>query len=213
MIADCSWDQPGHNPFMGDVVAAVAHYDLPEPAQRVLQERMAKRQYDDLVEITHDKISGRYDYIALRMMHFGQGQICANPRRDKWGSRVERALVYCIDDTCVLVPTVCRNVSLVTRVLRTALPPIDPEQPGGVPGLTDFPPVILWSPPVNTPAADTPSSLSPPVWTPPSPPPMRVVLVGSTPFIPPKPPIPAVPDIPTWVGMLLGLATLARKLK
>ena len=29
-VAACSWDSPGHNPFMGDVVAAIDRYsDIP----------------------------------------------------------------------------------------------------------------------------------------------------------------------------------------
>src|SRR5438105_1689564 len=56
----CSWDRPGINPFMGDVVAAVDRYgDIPADVRARLKARMAKRQYDDLVSIRRDSIDGR----------------------------------------------------------------------------------------------------------------------------------------------------------
>lgn len=119
-LPHCSWDHPGHNPFMGDVVAAVDRYkDIPRETRLRLQRRMAARAYDEIVTIGRDTITGRAQYgPAIRDMHFGQGQVCATVTRARWQpSQLERGLVYCEDGHCILVPTVCRNVS---RIQRTA---------------------------------------------------------------------------------------------
>jgi len=125
VLPTCSWDSPGARPFMGDVVAAVDGYsDIPAPVRAALKQRMARRDYDDIAVIRRDTIVGKHRYGAeLRDMHFGSGQVCRTITRSKWGtSAEERGLVYCEGDHCVIVPTVCRNVSRVTRVApeRTA---------------------------------------------------------------------------------------------
>jgi hypothetical protein len=113
----CSWDRPGHNPFKGDTVAAVDRYaDIPAPVRAALKQRMARHQYDEIAAIRRDSIEGRYSYSELRDMHFGQSQVCRTVTRDKWAAdAVERGLVYCESGHCLIVPTVCRNVSRVTR--------------------------------------------------------------------------------------------------
>jgi hypothetical protein len=116
----CSWNRPGVNPFTGDVVAAVDRYtDIPVEVRERLKSRMAKREYDDMVTIRRDGISGRngYDYgQGIRDMHFGPGKVCRTVSRKAWSSKtVERGLVYCESGQCILVPTVCRNVSRITR--------------------------------------------------------------------------------------------------
>ena len=122
-LPSCSWNQPGHNPFLGDVVAAVDRYaDIP-PAQRSrLKARMARRDYDEIVSIRRDSIVGQARYGAeIRDMHFGTGQVCGQVNRAAWATDAqERGLVYCEGEHCILVPTVCRNVS---RISRTSRPP------------------------------------------------------------------------------------------
>ena len=45
--AACSWDRPGVNPFVGDVVAAVDRYrDIPADVRATLKARIAQRQFD-----------------------------------------------------------------------------------------------------------------------------------------------------------------------
>ncbi len=117
-LASCSWDKPGHNPFMGDVVAAVDRYqDIPAPVRATLKARMAVRQYDEMVSIRRDAIVGRARYGAeIRDMYFGQGRVCGTVNRAAWApTEQERGLVYCEAGHCILVPTVCRNVSRITR--------------------------------------------------------------------------------------------------
>ena len=126
-LPQCSWDRPGVNPFMGDVVAAVDRYrDIPAPVRAKLKARMQQRSYDEMVSITRDAIVGgkaRYD-AQIRDMHFGQGSVCATVTRAGWTDKMqERGLVYCEDGHCILVPTVCRNVSRITRQQPVAIAP------------------------------------------------------------------------------------------
>jgi hypothetical protein len=129
LVKACSWDRPGHNPFMGDVVAAVDRYrDIPQAVRARLQARMAKRQYDDVVNIGRDSISGRGEYgSTISDMHFGTNSVCRSVTRAGWSPRMqERGLVYCEGRHCILVPTVCRNVS---RITRAAVSPEHAEAP------------------------------------------------------------------------------------
>ena len=117
----CSWDRPGHDPFMGDVVAAVDRYqDIPADVRKRLQARMVKRDYDDVVSIRRDSIAGRTPKVrygtSIRDMHFGAHKLCHSVSRAAWGKDTqERGLVYCESGQCILVPTVCRNVSRIAR--------------------------------------------------------------------------------------------------
>ena len=140
-VPSCSWERPGHSPFMGDVVAAVDRYgDIPADSRARLKARMERRDYDDLVVITRDSITGKADYRPTsRDMPFGNGAVCGNVTRETWTpSMQERGLVYCDSGNCILVPTVCRNVSRITRAEVSpdhAEAPEAPGAPGGVPGV------------------------------------------------------------------------------
>ena len=117
-VARCSWDRPGHNAFMGEVVPAIDRYsDIPTPVRMRLKQRMQKRQYDDLVDIRRDSITGKHQYEpTIRDMHFGLDRVCRQVTRENWSARMlERGLVYCEAEHCILVPTVCRNVSRIER--------------------------------------------------------------------------------------------------
>jgi hypothetical protein len=129
-LPNCSWDRPGVNPFMGNVVAAVDRYaDIPAPVRMALKKRMAARQYDEIASIKRGSIDGKYNYTDLRDMHFGAGQVCQTVTREKWSDNtVERGLVYCESGHCLIVPTVCRNVS---RVTRGAINAAEAEAPAG----------------------------------------------------------------------------------
>jgi len=132
--AQCSWDRPGHDPFMGDVVAAVDRYRDIKPATRAkLKARMAAHQFDEIVTIRADRIEGAAIYAPeIRDMHFGQGRLCGSVTRAGWTPQMtERGLVYCEDGECILVPTVCRNVSRIRRLAPAAGPSPAPAGPGG----------------------------------------------------------------------------------
>jgi PEP-CTERM motif len=118
-LPDCSWDRPGVNPFMGDVVAAVDRYqDIPAATREKLKARMKARSYDDIALIERNTIKGQDTYAPeIRDMHFGPGAVCKTVTRTKWTAKTqERGLVYCEDGQCILVPTVCRNVSRIRRL-------------------------------------------------------------------------------------------------
>ena len=122
---------------MGDVIAAVDRYrDIPATVRQALQARMLAHQYDDIAEIRRDTIQGVQSYSGLRDMHFGEGRLCRLPSRALWAAQhTELGLVYCEQEHCLIVPTVCRNVSRVTRTgVPPALPPV--EIPGGTGGLS-----------------------------------------------------------------------------
>ncbi|MEO8924994.1 MAG: MHFG family PEP-CTERM protein [Caldimonas sp.] len=116
----CSWDRPGRDPFMGDVVAAVDRYqDIPVDVRERLKSRMARHAYDDVVSIRRDSIAGRAKTrygSTIRDMHFGNDKLCHSVSRTAWSKDTqERGLVYCDSGQCILVPTVCRNVSRIAR--------------------------------------------------------------------------------------------------
>ena len=134
-LPQCGWDKPGVNPFMGDVVAAVDRYaDIPVETRAKLKARLQAREYDDIAVIRRDAIKGKADYKPeIRDMHFGEGSVCRTVTRAKWTPSMEElGLVYCEADHCILVPTVCRNVSRVTRLTS----PLDPAPAAGGPALT-----------------------------------------------------------------------------
>lgn len=159
--AECSWDRPGLEPFMGDVPAAVDRYrDIPAPVRERLKERMRRHAYDDVAVITRDRISGTLAYRPeLTGMFFGNGRYCSSVSRGGWNdSHRERGLVYCEDGHCVLVPTVCRNVSRV--YLQAPVVPSGTPVASAPPGEIDLPPTSAGFPPGSAPPpADTPPSI------------------------------------------------------
>ena len=151
----CSWAHPGANPYRGDPTHALADFNLPEPTRQKLRTMMAAHRYTDVATITRDDIVGAHGYTDLREMHSGHAKVChGDVDRSAWSAKHrERGLVYCAGDACVIVPTVCNNVSLVSRkpdrVAALDDEPIDIEPAAG-------------PPPADTPAA-TPSDMTPPL--------------------------------------------------
>ena len=113
----CSWAHPGANPYRGAPEAVLADFAMPDDTRRQLRALMVARRYTDVVTITRDRIQGQHVYTDLRQMHSGHGVVChGSVDRSAWSAKhEERGLVYCVGDTCVVVPTVCNNVSLLTR--------------------------------------------------------------------------------------------------
>lgn len=140
----CSWDRPGVDPFMGNVVAAVDRYtDIPAETRARLKQRMSTRQYDEIAAIRRDSITGKANnYSAqIRDMHFGNGTVCREVTRAAWAEQtVERGLVYCEGEHCLIVPTVCRNLSRVTRLPGT---PVGGSSAGGDVGAAPAAPVLV----------------------------------------------------------------------
>lgn len=207
VLPTCSWDKPGQNPFMGDVVAAVDRYtDIPKSARDTLKKRMAKRQYDDIAEIKRDTIQGKKSYADLREMHFGPGTICKTITRKAWTDKsVERGLVYCENGHCLIVPTVCRNVSRIS--LKPQEEPLEFETAAG-PVKSDPPVQPVDNSPLDFETAAGPQTVAPPAI---SVTPTPVSNISFPTWTPPSlyiPYVPAIPEPPTTLLMLIGLVTL-----
>lgn len=211
MTPTVDWNAPGTNPFLGAVPAAVHSYaDIPNNVRKVLQERMERRQYDDIVLITKHGISGTHGYTGLRDMHFGNGLKRGPVSTDKWKSTdQEVGLVYCEEQECVLVPTVCRNVSRVTKLPRAdklaTMPGLDIgetlayEMP--IPDLS-FSLPLLDTPIVGV-VLDVPTSFEPKA---------KMLEWPVTQYVPvPRidtASVAVIPEVPTYMMFLLGLGML-----
>lgn len=127
ILESCSWDNPGSNPYTNPTESAIDHYMDIAPAIRAkLKQRIKRHQYDDLVTITRDQIEGTHSYQPqITDMHFGgktKPQICMTTTRTKWPTtRKEIGLVYCEGQTCILIPTICNNVSRITRLPESSM--------------------------------------------------------------------------------------------
>lgn len=119
----CSWEHPGANPYRtsGEVDRALDDYSIADVTKELLRSRMKNHQYDEVVEISREEIRGKYGtYSGMRDMHFGAGKMChGEVDRSQWkAGTTELGLVYCEFDTCVIVPTICDNVALVSRDMK-----------------------------------------------------------------------------------------------
>lgn len=146
IIASCPWQDRGLDRFMGDIPAAVDTYtDTPKSTRLKLQAKMRSLKYDDITHMTATGSRSEFwTYGPPTMMHFGaQGRVCRTVDISTWTPQDagERGLVYCADGHCVVVWTVCRNVSKIKRIgpvtppkgpppHSVVIPPI--ESPGGL---------------------------------------------------------------------------------
>lgn len=219
--AACNWNAPGAAPFAGRLDLAVENYrDLPAPVRKQLAAKINAHQYDDVVEITRDGIQGEASYIGLRDMHWSRG-LCAGPvNRKAWAEgATERGLVYCVGGHCLMVPSVCRNLSVVTRI-----PPARQSHTPAT-GTSDAPTAGsgLAAQPAPSSGLDLPGNLAAPSAVPgqevaenpgaglatlalgP-----LIIGSGAAPLAPVQVPTvtPAVPEVSTWALMALGLAAL-----
>lgn len=222
-IQSCSWDNPGADKYTGDFATAVESYtDLAPEVRSALKSKINARQYDDVVEIKRDSIVGKdakYEYgTSISKMHFGVNKRCEVVNRSAWkDDHQELGLLYCVGADCVLIPTVCRNVS---RIVRTAVPDkqVEHEEPAapvhsgtsssGGTGDTDASPVE----PAPTEHVDQhkhsfeersrpPASFwtyTPPVYYP----------IPPLPPSQPNPPVPEIPEPGTYLLFAIGLMSL-----
>lgn len=128
----CEWSNPGADRFFGDQIEAVQRYELPAPVKAELVAKINRRNYDDLVTIQKYSIlgvTGRLYDSGIQNMYFGSNKVCGTITRESWKfSHQEFAMVYCSNngDTCVMIPAVCGNVSLIQRKpLATAAPKLE----------------------------------------------------------------------------------------
>ena len=211
---DCTWNNPGSDPYTGNARAAITAFAQIPPGVRAALIARAESKglaYDEVVAIDRDAIRGRARYAPeLRAMHFGsRGRICDTVSRSGWpAARVETAMVFCESGYCVARPAVCNNWSIVTRLeddpapeaSTTVLAWAPPEGPAAPPALAEPSPSL----PVDEPSFAHASSARwlpfgtpgaagiPPAWLAPG----------------PLSPIPAVAEPSTLVLVALGLAGL-----
>jgi hypothetical protein len=228
--AHCSWDNPGHRPFMGNVPGAVDTYaHIPADVRARLKARMQRHAYDDQVTITRDRMTGaRGEYTALRMMHFASGETCGTVSRAKWSDKhTERALIYTEGGFTIAVPSVCRNVSIVDAPAAPVLADATPATPApAAPGAPETPPMAQapMPPMAQAPGAPIPAESFAAVaeaegipgwgW-------FALAALGllfgggagghgSTTFLPMPPThVPGIPEPATWALLVLGVLLVA----
>lgn len=131
-MTDCTWNEPGVDPYRGSIYAAVSRYEMPEDVRERLAARAARFDFDFLLAIKKDSVTGAGKQWELRDMHYGRRKVCrGGVVRDKWTpDMLERAMVYCEQTYCIAIPFVCRNVSLLLPMEPAALPvPVRPPLP------------------------------------------------------------------------------------
>jgi hypothetical protein len=131
--SNCSWNNPGVNPYTGSVDAAMSYYsDIPRDTRDILTARIKDKHYDEIVAITKDAVTGKSKYSpVIKDMHFGRNLVCTNVSRDRWTEKMlHRAFMYCEGGYCVIVPFVCGNISRIEKLeeKEIELPPL--EVPG-----------------------------------------------------------------------------------
>lgn len=213
--AACTWDRPGANPYRGDVPGAVDSYtDIPAATRAALKFKMSAHDYDDIVVITRDSITGKYRYNpTIRDMHFGSaGKVCRFVTTSGWPKgTTERGLVYCADGVCILVPTICNNVS---RIGRLESPEVVSMGVGGAQAWGPIPapvlpPFVAWPAPL----AQNPLVSQPPINGWPNIVPIYPIWGGGCCgyWQPERPVIPAVPEPASWALALAGLGVIVWK--
>lgn len=215
----CSWDRPGVDRYRGSPAAALANYRDISPADRAtLARRIAAGIPDDTVQISRTAIAGHYQYESrIADMHFGTGRMCRTVTRAKWRpAHREAAAVYCVGDTCVLVPEVCGNLSRVRRIVTSGSG--GPGATGGALRLPATPPAaaqppLALAPPPDYPAVPAAGDELPP-WVVPGalPPPVPgLEYPGPGREVSGPLPLSPVPEPSTWAMLAGGLAVLAAR--
>jgi hypothetical protein len=226
-VPECSWNNPGRDPYKGDVAAAVdAYRDIPPATRERLKERLRQQSFDDDVVITRDAISGRQAYDPeIRGMRFGATRMCTRVSRSGWSAdHREAGRVVCEDGHCLLVPAVCGNLSVVhpaqPRHQAAAVEemPMEPPSAGGGGGggaaplgaepgqavtFAQTPGAELLPGPIAVAVAEPPPVVPPPLGGIPMPiggPPL-----GGPPILGPPS---AVPEPPAFALLAAGLALL-----
>lgn len=173
----CSWDKPGVDPYMGDIPHAIDDYDdIPKTIRDTLKKRMLERKYDEIVAIRRDSIVGKVEYEPeITDMHFGistRPKMCRTVSRSKWkDSEYQRGLVYCEQQYCILIPTICRNVSRIKLKPLPKVVPVVPDTPYGPGFVYEIPLPPVTSTPIPAPDMRAwpspyywPSQEIPPTW-------------------------------------------------
>jgi hypothetical protein len=148
LIDNCAWDNPGSNPYMGTMTDAIARYtEIPSADRAMLIKAINEKKYDDIVLITRDKIIGSTEYSPhITNMHFGMSTVCKNTSRKTWDkNRIERGLVFSTPNVTIMIPTVCRNVSIIHKAKPVEVTPVPPKVVHQVPEPWMFPAILAYA--------------------------------------------------------------------
>jgi hypothetical protein len=138
------WTSPGSNPYRGSFEDALSRYagEIPPTPLRTLRE-LVQRPASTGRYVVIDKRGirspdGVYSYGHLRMMHFGDGQVLRGVMdTSMWADDFTvGALVFSAAQYCICIPTICRNVSIVTQ-LTPALREVYVQPPAGARALPE----------------------------------------------------------------------------
>lgn len=128
MYVMCSWNNPGHDPYVGDTIQAVDSFTIPKHARAEIKYKILKNTPDDVIEIGKYSVeSKKYSFNPnMLLMHFGKNKLCWGVDRSKWdNNHVEKAPIYCSSTYCVAIPYVCNNVTqLFSKRDIERVPPI-----------------------------------------------------------------------------------------
>lgn len=130
-VPNCSWANPGHNKFVGNIADSVSSFTpLTYSARQMLKARLATGGIpNDVIRITRDGIESTTSplnrYLSdITYMHFGaSAKVCHTLDRSMWSlEAAELADVWCYASKCIAVPRVCGNPSLIQRVAWPEVP-------------------------------------------------------------------------------------------
>jgi len=109
----CSWGNPGHDPYVGDRLAAIDSFAMPRSIRQELKRKVAAGESDGTVAITKTgAVSESATYHPLMLMHFGRNRLCWGVDRSAWAdNHVEYGPLYCASTYCITIPDVCGNVT------------------------------------------------------------------------------------------------------
>jgi MYXO-CTERM domain-containing protein len=119
----CSWGRPGGQPYRGTVAQALSAALVPPDVVRKIDEMVERGWVRGQVEISRSgirSIDGRRDFSSgIAAMGFGN-TLCFSTRVNFAPGHVEYADLYEASDSrgktySVMVPYVCRNVSLLSE--------------------------------------------------------------------------------------------------
>lgn len=116
VINSCGWNHPGTHPYKGGAIQGINDYkDIPPDVRLRLISRVKKMDFDSAATISRNGISGGF-HPEITDMHFGSNTLCRDVNRDVWPTdHSEVGLTYCEGEYCLIIPTVCGNVSRIRR--------------------------------------------------------------------------------------------------
>ena len=135
------WTNPGHRPYTGSFEDALNRYagEIPltplNTLRQLVKEPAKNGRYVIIDRAGVQSPDGAHKYGDLRAMHFAEGQLLrAVLDTSMWPQGFSTgALVFQAAQYCICIPTICRNVSIVTPIAPRVAQPFDPRAVATVP--------------------------------------------------------------------------------